>query len=171
MYPIFMNKKRDDTNNYAFIDSQNVYRGVKDLGWKIDWRRFRVYLKEKYQVSKAYIFIGFIPKNYCLYKKLEKAGFILRFKPILFDDKGGVKGNIDADLVLQVMLELQNFDKAVIISSDGDFYSLVNYLYNKNKLEFVLSPCLSSCSKLLKKAAKNKILYMDNLVDKIGLFK
>ena len=38
-------------NNFAFIDSQNLNLGVQSLGWKLDHRGFRVYLKEKYKVQ------------------------------------------------------------------------------------------------------------------------
>jgi hypothetical protein len=42
--------------NYAFIDSQNLNLGVKDQGWQLDFQRFRVFLKEKFGVAKAYLF-------------------------------------------------------------------------------------------------------------------
>lgn len=155
-------------NNYAFIDAQNVHLGIKSLGWDLDWRKFRIYLKEKYSVSIAYLFIGYIPSNQDLYSNLQKAGYILIFKPIIFDSEGKAKGNCDADLVLRAMIELPNFDKAMIVTSDGDFYSLVKYLYENNKLQMVFSPYVKTCSKLLKKEAKEKIYFMDNLRKKIG---
>ena len=154
-------------NNYAFIDSQNVNLGVQSLGWKLDWRRFRVYLKEKYAVSVTYLFIGFVPQNQDLYSSLQKAGYVLIFKPVIPDQDGTVKGNIDADLVLQAMIDYQNYDKAIIVTSDGDFYSLVKYLYNNNKLEKVISPYVKTCSVLLKKSAKEKIVFMDKLKKKL----
>ena len=126
--------------NFAFIDSQNVNLGFRALGWKLDWRRFRVYLREKYAVEKAYLFIGYIPENQQLYTSLQQAGFILVFKPVLQTKERGAKGNVDADLVLKAMTEYENYEKAVIVTSDGDFYSLVEYLYRKGKLETVLSP-------------------------------
>ncbi|KKP92579.1 MAG: hypothetical protein UR98_C0023G0008 [Parcubacteria group bacterium GW2011_GWA1_36_12] len=43
---------------YAFIDSQNLNLGIKSQGWKLDWRKFRQYLRNKYSVVKAYLFIG-----------------------------------------------------------------------------------------------------------------
>lgn len=52
---------------YAFIDSNNLNLGIEALGWKLDWRKFRVYLKEKYNVSNAYLFIGYVPTNQDLY--------------------------------------------------------------------------------------------------------
>ncbi len=50
-------------NNYAFIDSQNVNLSIKELGWSLDFKKFRVYLHEKYGVTKAYLFIGYVPEN------------------------------------------------------------------------------------------------------------
>lgn len=156
-------------NNYAFIDSQNVYKGVyRDLGWKIDWARFRVYLKHKYDISNAYLFIGFMPEHNDIYDELQKAGFILKFKPVLPDGGDGVKGNVDADLVLQAMIDYPNYDRAVLVSSDGDFYSLARHLYNNQKLLAVLSPHKKTCSHLLRKSAKDKMMYMDTLREKLA---
>ena len=155
--------------NYAFIDSQNLNLGIKSLGWKLDFTRFRVYLKEKYNVEVAYLFIGYIPENQDLYDSLQKAGYILKFKPVLPNKDGSHKGNVDADLVLQIMIDFYEnyFDKAVIVTSDGDFYCLVKFLYQKNRLELVMSPYRQTCSTLLKKTAKEKIIFMDNLRHKL----
>ena len=157
-------------NNYAFIDSQNLNLGVKSQGWSLDFKRFRIYLREKYNITKAYIFIGYMPGNQNLYKALQEYGYILNFKPVILnDDIELIKGNIDADLVLQTMIDFHEnkFDKAVIVTSDGDFYSLVNYLYEKNKLKTVISPYFKTCSTLLKKSAKEKIAFMNNLKEKL----
>jgi uncharacterized LabA/DUF88 family protein len=155
-------------NNYAFIDSQNVHLGIKALGWDLDWKKFRVYLREKCSVQKAYVFIGMVTAKDDLYKYLQECGFILIFKPTVADPDGKIKGNCDADLVLHTMLEKENFDKAVIISSDGDFYSLVRHLYQNKKLLFVFSPYIKTCSQLLKKEAKEKIYSMSNLKNKLS---
>lgn len=154
---------------YAFIDSNNLNLGIQNLGWKLDFRKFRIYLKEKYNVSIAYIFIGYVSNYQSLYTSLQKAGFILIFKPTIPDENGKIKGNTDADLVLQVMIDFyeNSFDKAIIVSSDGDFYSLVKFLYERNKLLYIISPYLKSCSVLLKKSAREKILFMDNLRGKL----
>ena len=127
---------KKESNNYAFIDSQNLNLGIQKLGWKLNYQKFRIYLTEKYGVKKAYIFIGFVALNQSLYDRLQEAGFILKFKPTVPDANGNIKGNIDADIVLRAALELNDYDKAVIVSSDGDFYSLVQYLYENNKLEY-----------------------------------
>ena len=135
-------------NNFAFIDGQNLNLGIQSLNWKLDFTRFRKYLAEKYSVNTAYYFIGFMPGNQQLYSKLQKAGYVLIFKPTIPDSEGNIKGNIDADLVLQAMIDFLNYDNAIIVSSDGDFYSLVKHLYQNNKLRFVMSPYVKTCSTL-----------------------
>lgn len=156
---------------YAFIDSQNLNLGIKNLGWKLDFKRFRVYLKDKYNVSVAYIFIGYAATNQDLYSYLQKAGYVLIFKPTIPDKDGNLKGNIDADLVLQAMIDFSSYEKAIIITSDGDFYSLVKYLYEHDKLLMVISPYVKTCSILLKKSAKEKIVFIDNLRKKLEYMK
>lgn len=154
-------------NNYAFIDSQNLNLGIFRLGWKIDYKKFRVYLQEKYSVKKAYLFIGFMPSNKDLYAALERAGFILRFKQTVSDTDGKIKGNVDADLVLAAVLEREEYEGAVIGTSDGDFYSLVQHLYEVQKLAVVLSPDAATTSRLLRQTAKEKIHFMNSLKIKL----
>lgn len=137
-------------NNYAFIDGQNLYSGLKELGWRLDFTRFRKYLSDKYKVKKAFYFIGYIPTNVDLYTALQKAGFILSFKPTL-EVRGRIKGNVDAELVLEVMVEYGNFDKAVIVTGDGDFHCLVKYLMGKEKLKKLLVPNDKKFSSLYRK--------------------
>lgn len=114
-----------------------------------------IYLKEKYSITKAFIFIGHIPIHQKFYDFLEKTGYTIIFKPVLLHQKI-LKGNCDADMVLQVMIELVNFDKAIIITGDGDFYSLVRYLYIHKKLKVVLCPNIKRSSALLRKEGKEK---------------
>jgi uncharacterized LabA/DUF88 family protein len=154
--------------NFAFIDSQNINLGVQSLGWKLDWRRFRVYLRDKYDVATAFSFIGFIVEYQPLYTALQQYGYVLVFKEIL-KGKAGTKpkGNVDADLVLKTMIEYPNYERAIIVTSDGDFQSLVGYLYQNGKLETVLSPDSASCSALLKRAAKERLHFFDTLRGKL----
>ncbi|MCA9328420.1 NYN domain-containing protein [Candidatus Saccharibacteria bacterium] len=138
--------------NYAFIDSQNLNLGVQRAGWKMDWKKFRSYLKEKYNVEKAYMFIGYLPENEDLYTQMHDAGYLVALKPTLEmfstpekdakedKDKPPTKGNVDAELVMYVMKELPNYHKAIIVSGDGDFYSLIEHLLERKKLLNVMVP-------------------------------
>ena len=108
-------------NNYAFIDSQNLNLAIRDQDWELDFKRFRRYLADKYGISKAFLFIGYVPTNQILYTSLQEYGYILIFKLTLVLGNGKVKGNVDAELVLHSMIEYQNYEKAVIVTGDGDF--------------------------------------------------
>lgn len=138
-------------NNYAFIDSQNLNLSVRDQGWKLDFGKFRVYLTDKYDVTKAFIFIGFVGTNQSLYTSLQNQGYILIFKPTLILPSGKPKGNVDGELILHAMIEYPNYDKAVIVAGDGDYYCLVEHFKKKDKLKKLIIPNRYDYSSLLRK--------------------
>ncbi len=132
----------------------------------MDWVKFRKFLQDKYGVTKAFMFIGYVPEFENMYQQLHEAGYMIVLKPTYDmtrprpeqekietgnvksegedkkneEEKRPVKGNVDADLVLWVMKELPNYEKAVVVSGDGDFYSLVEYLDEQGKLLKILAP-------------------------------
>ncbi len=130
-------------NNYAFIDSQNLNLGVRSQGWVLDFFRFRVYLRDKYRITKAFLFVGYVPEHSWRYTILQQAGYVVVFKPTLTYRSGRqsvIKGNVDAELVLHTMIEYGNYERAMIVSGDGDFYCLVEYLDKQNKLLKIIVP-------------------------------
>lgn len=146
---------------FAFIDSQNLNLGTsKDItrkrkviyrGWKLDFKKFRKYLADKFRVNKAFLCIGYIKKNEKLYKQLKSYGYELVFKPTVQDSLGKSKGNVDAELVLYAAaIEFSKYDKAVIVSGDGDFYCLHQFLEKNKKLLRIIIPNSKSESSLLK---------------------
>lgn len=180
-------KKNSDKkpNNYAFIDSQNLNLGTQRMGWKLDWRKFRKMLRDKYNVSQAYMFIGYMSENESLYEYMHELGFLVVLKPTIdvspkqgseSDQKDGkdakpkdpdekerptIKGNVDAELVLYAMKELPNYNKAIIVSGDGDFFSLAEYLEEQGKLEQILTPNWQYSSLL--KVFDKKIVRLDQM--------
>lgn len=160
-----MSKKEvEKNNNIAYIDGANLYNGIKSLGWELDYARFRIWLTEKYFTKRAYLFIGLVPKYKDIYTYLQEAGFTLVFKETTYDGEGNVKGNCDADLVLQVTCDYyqNNFEKAIIVASDGDYASLVKFLEGKNKIRIILSPASKEkCSIFLKRTGV-PITYLDD---------
>lgn len=156
------------------------------MGWKVDWRQFRKFLAEKYGVTKAYMFIGYMSENEALYEYMHELGFLVVLKPTLDvtpkpaaklqsdapadkpkeDEKPIVKGNVDAELVLYAMKEMPNYDKAIIVSGDGDFFSLAEYLDEQGKLAHIMTPNWQYSSLL--KVFESKIIRLDQLRKKLA---
>lgn len=146
--------KSGPANVYAFIDSQNLNLGTQRMGWKLDWRKFRQFLRDQYGVTQAYMFIGYLSENESMYEYMHELGYLVVLKPTVDvkqphaegvptkkeEDKPLIKGNVDAELVLFAMKEMPNYNKAVIVSGDGDFFSLIEYLKQQGKLANVLTP-------------------------------
>jgi uncharacterized LabA/DUF88 family protein len=157
--------------NYAFIDGNNLYLSAKGLGWKISNVRFRTYLKDKYHIDVAYYFIGYIKENEGLYNNLRNSGFTLIFKKVGHDVDNKPKGNVDAELVLQAMIDIEEYEKALIVTSDGDFACLVTHLIKMGKLLKVLAASKKGCSDILSDASGPNIDYLDFLRSKIEYIK
>jgi uncharacterized LabA/DUF88 family protein len=84
--------------------------------------------------------------------------------------KRKLKCDCDADIVLQVMDDIDDYTRAIIISSDGDFDNLVKRLIELDKLDMVIAPCKNGCSALLVKAAMGRIAFLDELLDELEKF-
>lgn len=153
---------------YAFIDSQNLNLGTSKniirggrrvhTGWKLDFQKFMRFLQDKFRVSKAFLFIGYVEENQELYKRLTSYGYTLVYKPTVNDNEGKPKGNVDAELVLHASaVEYREYQKAVVVSGDGDFTCLHEYLQKRNKLKAIIIPNRYSESSLLKNFGEYKI--------------
>lgn len=121
------------------------------MGWKMDWKKLHEYLKTEYGVTRAFLFIGYLQEHEEMYHGLHDMGYSIVLKPTVGGgssdngdskkkDKAPVKGNIDAELVLYAMKFVPKYDKAIIVSGDGDFYCLAEYLAAKNKLKAIMTP-------------------------------
>lgn len=160
-----------EPKNVAYIDNTNLHKSCEAEGFKIDYKKFRTYLLERLGVKTAYIFIGYVPGNEERYRKFQERGYTLIFKPTLPDGNGKIKGNCDAELVLQATRDYyeNTFEKAIIVSSDGDFGCLIQFLQERDKLEIVLSPRNKNmCSSLIKRLAP-KITFLPEVKDLIKL--
>jgi len=175
--------------NLAFIDAQNLYFGttkcsdcakalgleLKDMklencscgqAWEVDLAKFRIYLADKYHIKEAYYVLGYLnEKHESLYIVLQKAGFIVLFKEHNSKLKSSKKGNVDTDIVFEVMKSLleSTFDKIVLVSGDGDYKKLVQYLVSKGKFKKILFPNKKFASSLYKALGSEYFDYLENV--------
>lgn len=151
-----------------YIDGNNLYRSAKELDFEIDYKKFRVWITQKYNTKNIFLFIGFLEDRKDFYKYLEDCGFNLIFKEAVLHE-GNIKGNCDAELVLKSVddFHLKNFDKFILISNDGDFGCLVEFLIKRNGFDTIISPDRKKCSILLRNKT-NKILYLNEVYKKFS---
>ncbi|MDO8659379.1 MAG: NYN domain-containing protein [Candidatus Parcubacteria bacterium] len=170
----------EKTKNLAFIDGQNLYMNTakKEINsWGIDLVRFRIYLEKKYNVDKAYYFLGYVQeKNQELYEKIQNAGFVLLFREHNPAMVGKKKGNVDSDIIFLIMKKLYKkeiFHKVILVSGDGDYKPLIDFLIEENKFEKILFPDKKFASSLYKKLGSEYFDYLENkdIKDKIELKK
>lgn len=154
------------THNIAFIDGQNLHLGTKECGWSVDHKKFRTYLREKYDITEAYYFLGFVSEDeQDLYDKLQKSGFILSFREHSSALRGNKKGNVDSDIIFALMRKLvenEPFNKAFIVSGDGDYKKLVDFLLKKERFGKMLFPNKKYASSLYKKLGSEFFDYLEN---------
>ena len=146
--------------NIAFIDGQNLHLGTKSAGWVVDHHRFRVYLRDKYKVDEVYFFHGFVNAvHQGMYRELQRAGYILEFREHVSALQSKKKGNVDTDLVFAAMQKLidepDEFEKIVLVSGDGDYFKLVQYLIEKDRFKKLLLPQRIKASSLYKTGIDN----------------
>ncbi len=152
--------------NSAFVDGQNLHLGSRETGCAIDHKKFRTYLRDKYKVDEAYYFLGFINEDHQeLYDNLQKAGFILSFREHSSALLGQKKGNVDCDIVFSIMKRLYENNlkgDVVLVSGDGDYKKLVDYLVKIKRFSKILFPNKKFASSLYKKLGSEYYDYLDN---------
>jgi uncharacterized LabA/DUF88 family protein len=157
-----------ENNNIAFVDVQNLYMGttLSDNSWKVDLFKFRIYLEKKYGAKEAYYFLGYVQEvNQEIYSEIQKAGFILVFKQHNPAMLGKKKGNVDTDIVFEIMKKIykrKDFDKIILVSGDGDYKLLVDFLIEENKFKKILFPNRRYRSSLYKELSNNYFTYLDD---------
>lgn len=160
---------RPNPKHIAYIDGANLHKGVVSLLWKLDYRRFRSWIRQKFGVTDAYLFIGLIPKHAKLYTALKNNGYELFFKEVVYDGDGKAKGNCDVDLVLRAARDYYEkvVSSVVLVSSDGDYAPLVAFWLEQGAHCTILSPSsVKKCSVLLKRTGA-PIVYLEDVKRKI----
>ena len=156
--------------NIAYVDGQNLYMGTAKSSprWRVDLARFRTYLQQKYQVGRAYYYLGYVQEGVDyekLYETIQTAGFVLVFREHNSAMLGKKKGNVDSDIIFSAMKRLylkEKFGKVILVSGDGDYKSLVDFLIEQNKFEKILFPNRKYRSSLYKSLSSTYFAYLDD---------
>ena len=161
---------KQEQNNFAYIDGANLHKGVESSAWELDYQRFRSWIRQKFSITNAYLFIGLMSRHADLYTSLQSKGYKLVFKEIVYDGTGKAKGNCDADLVLQATRDYYENHPATVllVSSDGDYAPLVRFWQEKKVPCAIVSPApIAKCSILLKRTGA-PIIYLEDMKHKLS---
>ena len=157
-------------NNIAFIDGQNLHLWLQSDGWQIDLKKFRIFLKDKFHIQEAYYFLGFVSEGEQeLYSSIQRAGFIVAFREHSSALKWKKKGNVDVDIVFEIMKKIaenEDFDQILLVSGDGDYIKLVEYLIKKNLFKKIIFPNKNHSS-LYKKIRNTHYYYLESAKHKL----
>lgn len=164
-----------DKKNIAFIDGQNLHLGSQNAGWVLDHQRFRIYLKDSLGVSEAYYYFGYIDEQHQgLYTNLQRSGFIVRFKVHNQPLHSGKKGNVDTEIIFDVMKMLLKGEiegRVILVSGDGDYIKMVRFLIDESKFERMVFPSGAGTSSLYNKIDSRYKVSLDWLRNKVAYTK
>ena len=140
-FPINKSLKR----TIVFIDAANVIYSLRDLKWKIDYKKVQKYFREKTTLVDIYFYIAYFDEDIGkknLLEMLSRKGFKIRSKVVKeIKTLDGIlhKGNCDVELTMDAMSLLTTFDSIILMSGDSDFAPLINFLKAKGKKVIVIS--------------------------------
>jgi uncharacterized LabA/DUF88 family protein len=138
-----------------YTDMANLSAECKYKKISIDMDALYTYLSEKYKADNLYIFTGYLSKYDGKYKANEALGFKYIFKEALFNkDENKIKANCDIDIGIKGTVDTieSELREASLITSDGDYVSLVRFWIDRGVRVRLISPAdADRCSYLLKK--------------------
>jgi uncharacterized LabA/DUF88 family protein len=175
---------------HAFIDGANLFYAQK-IGWWIDYEKLIRYLEYKYETSltryfagidtnnntprkplhsfrefKGYIStLGREKKSIAFYEKLESFGYELILKPIKRYSQNGtihIKANCDIDIALYMIKEKDTIDRIILLSGDGDFFPVLEYLISEGK-QIIVIAWGSNTAREIKNLMKGNFTDMENI--------
>lgn len=139
----------------VFVDVQNLYYSAKNL-----YDSFPNYKAILDQASSdrqlvcafAYVISANIPKQEEFFVALRNAGIEVKQKDLQVFPGGIKKGNWDVGMAVDILRFMNKLDVVVLVSGDGDFAELADYLKNQGvKIEIIAFG--RTCSNKLKEKA------------------
>jgi len=128
------NRNTKDERVGIFVDIQNVYYGAKDnFQGKIDFIKLTDNIKgnRKLVLANAYL-VSSSNDNSSFVSFLQQLGYNIVSKELKKRSDGTAKGNLDIEIAMDIMDSCDRLDTVVLVSGDGDFVALVEYLKAQN---------------------------------------
>ncbi len=136
----------------VFVDVQNMYYSAKNLyGQRVNFSQILDTSIDGRQLIRAiaYAIKASMPEEQKFFDALEKAGFEVKSKEVQIFPGGVKKGDWDVGIALDMIRLAPRLDALVLVSGDGDYVPLVEYLKNQGHRVEVLAFGKSTSAKLI----------------------
>lgn len=148
--------KHSDQRVAVFIDTQNVYHSARNL-YK-SYVNFNNILKDAVSGRRlvramAYVIASEAGDENAFFEALTKIGIETKVKDLQVFADGSKKGDWDVGLTVDAVTIAPRIDAAVIVSGDGDYVPLVEYLQKHSGIQVEVISFGKSTSMKLKEAA------------------
>lgn len=121
-----------------FIDAANILYSQQTLGWRVDYHKLKKYFETECELQSIHFYTGRIGKDSrqkSFLKKLKKLGYKVTAKEVkrikVSRNTYLWKGNLDAELIIDALKNIDNFDTCILMSGDSDFAPLIDELKKK----------------------------------------
>lgn len=112
----------------VFFDMSNLYFTARDLGVRIDYTKLLEFLVAGRRLYCAYAYVALSGDDSTavpFLTWLRRNGFRVVTKALKRLPDGSLKGDLDLELAVDLIMQAPHFDVAVLVSGDGDFTYLV----------------------------------------------
>lgn len=136
----------------VFIDVQNMYYSARNIyGSKVNFGNIVKAAVGDQQLIRAiaYTITTKTGEELPFFEALHKMGIEVNTKELLEYDSGHKKGDWDVGITIDVVRMLDMIDVVVIVSGDGDYVPLGEYVKNRGRIFHVVSFRESTSSKLV----------------------
>jgi len=121
-----------------FIDTQNIYHSAKNFyGRNVDFGRLVDILSQGRNLIRTIAYViksDLSPKEIAFFEALILKGIELRVKDIIYLPSGEKKADWDVGIAVDTIRFSKFLDVIILVSGDGDFAPLVEYLKNQGNM-------------------------------------
>ncbi len=139
----------------VFIDVQNMYYSARNIyGSKVNYGNIvkAAAGNQKLIRAVAYTISTKTGDELPFFEALHKSGIEVNTKELLEYESGQKKGDWDVGITVDIIRMLDTLDVVVIVSGDGDYVPLGEYIKNKGRVFHVVSFRESTSGKLVEEA-------------------
>jgi uncharacterized LabA/DUF88 family protein len=144
----------------VFVDAVNIEKSAKQKGLKPDYQKLEQELTKSAPEVLGLFYYTALEAN-AKPKAKGIANYQVISKPVVRYQNGKAKGNLDSEIIRDLMSKSSEFGTAILVSGDGDFTCIVEHLQQQHKKVIVVAFGDSTKSELRVKA--DEFIDLNNL--------